>query len=502
MVRDGVEWFGAMTPNIPVQVDPPDTTPPTVTSFSPSAGATNVNANANVTVTFSEAMDAATVNGSTVELRDPSNALVSATVSYDAGSLTATLNPNASLAVGVTYTARVRGGGTDPRVKDVAGNALAADLTWTFTTAQNGSGGIKWLVTDHLGSTRMVIDETGNLEGVRRHDFAPFGEELFAGPAIRSVSNGYSADSTRQKFDAYERDSETGLDFAQARYYASLQGRFTSPDPLLSSGIIYDPQSWNRYSFTLNNPLRYTDPSGLFVWSNSLGGSLSDDQLREVANRFEGSDRQIYLDVIARRQAFRNERAQAERARDALPAGAERDSVSASLASYGAEGVVNGVSVGQGLLADNVAAEARTSYFPFDTNTNTFTAQVEVVLNNRGSGNLAIDIAHEGRHVADAQAFAGALTADLANQGVNAIAGPLNRTRYDREVRAYLVSSYVAQGLGLPNLNYGGREVWNSGWRAADRATRRSTAIDTHLRESPTYRLTPNTAEGARYIPR
>ncbi len=118
---------------------PPDTTPPTVASFSPAAGATNVSPTANVTVTFSEAMDAATLNGSTVELRDPSNALVSATVSYDAASLTATLDPTASLAPGVTYTARVRGGGTDPRVKDVAGNALDADVTWTFTTTLSGS---------------------------------------------------------------------------------------------------------------------------------------------------------------------------------------------------------------------------------------------------------------------------------------------------------------------------------------------------------------------------
>jgi hypothetical protein len=113
----------------------PDTTPPTVTSFTPAAGANNVSVDANVTVTFNEAMNATTVNGTTVELRDPSNALAPATVSYDAGSLTATLNPTASLSGGTTYTARVKGGSTDPRVKDVAGNALAANLTWTFTTA-------------------------------------------------------------------------------------------------------------------------------------------------------------------------------------------------------------------------------------------------------------------------------------------------------------------------------------------------------------------------------
>jgi methionine-rich copper-binding protein CopC len=112
------------------------TTPPTVTSFTPAAGANEVDANTNVTVTFSEAMDPVAVNVSTVELRkDQSNDLVQATVSYDAGSFTATLNPDAPLEPGVKYNARVRGGSADPRVKDVAGNALAADVTWTFTIA-------------------------------------------------------------------------------------------------------------------------------------------------------------------------------------------------------------------------------------------------------------------------------------------------------------------------------------------------------------------------------
>jgi len=94
-----------------------------------------MNANSNVTVTFSEAMDAATVNGSTIELRDPANALVPATVSYDADSFTATLDPTAPLSAGVTYTARVKGRNADQSVKDVAGNPLIADVTWTFTIA-------------------------------------------------------------------------------------------------------------------------------------------------------------------------------------------------------------------------------------------------------------------------------------------------------------------------------------------------------------------------------
>jgi hypothetical protein len=88
-----------------------------------------------VTVTFSEAMDPATVNETTIELRDQSSALVPATVSYNAGAFTATLDPTALLSGEVIYTARIKGGSTGPRVKDLAGNALAIDVTWSFTTA-------------------------------------------------------------------------------------------------------------------------------------------------------------------------------------------------------------------------------------------------------------------------------------------------------------------------------------------------------------------------------
>jgi len=55
-----------------------------------------------------------------------------------------------------------------------------------------------------------------------------------------------------------ERYAETGLDNFGARYLSSAQGRFTSPDPL--GGELTNPQSLNRYSYVLNNPLRFTDP--------------------------------------------------------------------------------------------------------------------------------------------------------------------------------------------------------------------------------------------------
>ena len=110
-----------------------DTTPPTVTSVSPTAGSTGIATTTSVSAVFSEALNAATVTGSTFQLFGPSNSLVAATVTYNSGSQTATLQPNASLAVSTTYTVVLTGGTSG--IKDVAGNALASNFTWSFTTA-------------------------------------------------------------------------------------------------------------------------------------------------------------------------------------------------------------------------------------------------------------------------------------------------------------------------------------------------------------------------------
>ena len=117
----------------------PDTTPPTVTDQNPAAGSSDVATSISVTATFSEAMDAATISTSTFELRDTNNTLVPATVTYNSGTNTAVLTPDGALAGSATYTAVVKGGSADPRAKDVAGNALVANITWSFTTATAGS---------------------------------------------------------------------------------------------------------------------------------------------------------------------------------------------------------------------------------------------------------------------------------------------------------------------------------------------------------------------------
>ena len=111
----------------------PDETPPTISSRTPASGASGVATGADVTVTFSEPMNPATINASTVELRDPSSAEVPATVSYSAAQRQATLHPSSALQNSTAYTVTVKGG--EGGVADLAGNPLAADSSWSFTTA-------------------------------------------------------------------------------------------------------------------------------------------------------------------------------------------------------------------------------------------------------------------------------------------------------------------------------------------------------------------------------
>lgn len=73
------------------------------------------------------------------------------------------------------------------------------------------------------------------------------------------------------KFTGKERDSESGLDNFEARYLGSSLGRFMSPDPM--GGKTQDPQSLNRYAYVRNNPLTFTDPSGMNFGLPCSGGN-------------------------------------------------------------------------------------------------------------------------------------------------------------------------------------------------------------------------------------
>jgi RHS repeat-associated protein len=153
--------------------------------------------------------------------------------------------------------------GDGRRVKKVVGSEVtvyvynvSGQMIAEYST-QAATGGTSYLTQDHLGSTRLVTGQAGEVK--RRYDYLPFGGELSVGR-----TSDYTGGTLKQQFTGHERDPETNLDFAQNRYYASDYGRFTTPDPSRGSVVPGNPQTWNRYAYALNNPLRYVDPLGLW----------------------------------------------------------------------------------------------------------------------------------------------------------------------------------------------------------------------------------------------
>ncbi len=144
-------------------------------------------------------------------------------------------------------------GETTVFVYDISGKLTAE---YSTVVAQSNYASIGFSTNDHLGSTRIITDTVGQV--ISRRDFSPFGED--------TNRTTYGTDSVRQRFVGYERDIETNLDFAQARMYANSLGRFSVPDPIISSVDPTLPQTWNRYVYCLNNPYKITDPSGL-IWT-------------------------------------------------------------------------------------------------------------------------------------------------------------------------------------------------------------------------------------------
>ncbi|MGB5037026.1 MAG: RHS repeat-associated core domain-containing protein [Blastocatellia bacterium] len=140
-----------------------------------------------------------------------------------------------------------------------------------------GSETIEFTTPDHLGTPRVITTGTGTIGAVMaRHDYLPFGAEISTSYARTSYSYGASND-VKQKFTSYERDPETGLDYAQARYYVSSAGRFSSTDPVaMLTERQLDPQQINLYAYARNSPLVFIDPDGLTI--NEPTGLSADDQ--------------------------------------------------------------------------------------------------------------------------------------------------------------------------------------------------------------------------------
>jgi len=117
-------------------------------------------------------------------------------------------------------------------------------------------------IDDPLGTRRAQVSATGALEAT--YQSLPFGDGLNSIP----YTNAGDDDPTENHFTNKERDTESGNDYFGARYYGSMSGRFLSPDWSAKSNdpVPYAkldaPQSLNLYSYVMNNPLNFIDPTG------------------------------------------------------------------------------------------------------------------------------------------------------------------------------------------------------------------------------------------------
>ncbi|HSW40164.1 MAG TPA: RHS repeat-associated core domain-containing protein [Acidobacteriota bacterium] len=257
----------------------------------------------------------------------------------------------------------------------------------------------------------------------------------------------------RQDSTGKERD-ETGLDYFGARYYSGPHGRFVSPDPLLNSGRPWQPQSWNRYAYTLNNPLKYVDPTGLYEWAES--GCTSGDIDCEL--KFE-NNKQLFKSALQELKKARNSFSKKSR---------EYKRLDNALTAYGEEnepGVTVGFDLLKGLSAGRTIPLGDLISFSVILDTSKWKSGQDA------SKWLACDIGHEGTHVSD-------LRREFAGEG--------SLSDFSLEYRAYETSAFVFQGLFTPPLSsstgismggvasttqsFGGSVIWNTSWIATDKA--------------------------------
>ncbi|MBK7706052.1 MAG: hypothetical protein IPN69_23340 [Acidobacteria bacterium] len=151
-------------------------------------------------------------------------------------------------------------GVTETTIFVYSAGKLVAEYSNTQVPVPNRT--TRYLTEDHLGTPRVITDSEGNV--ISRRDFLPFGEEITPDIGSRASVAAYQPtnDSVRQKFTGYQKDTETGLDFAEARMYENRHGRFTAVDPLLASGKSANPQTFNRFVYCTNRPLVCVDSDG------------------------------------------------------------------------------------------------------------------------------------------------------------------------------------------------------------------------------------------------
>ena len=305
-------------------------------------------------------------------------------------------------------------------------------------------GTVHYYFSDHLGSASVIakiVNNNNNYTVVveRDSDYLPYGTE-------RVITG---SDSNRYKFTGKERDSESGLDNFGARYDSSGLGRFLTPDPLLNSGRPWAPQTWNRYAYSQNNPLRKIDPSGLYDYDVNCKKGTAGDACRQDQKRLD--------DAVAK----------ATELLATLPKGSKQYSeLKKSLDAIGTRGDKNGVKVGFGQTGTGGPMETRGKHIQvdwakFDA---AVTAYKEYDYDVKTEVEAASQVGHEGVHLQRQTPMWAANRWDIAE---------------NIEAEAYGVQSSVSEAGNSED------RVWNNDWAStADREVLRQNAISRAAKDS------------------
>lgn len=152
--------------------------------------------------------------------------------------------------------------GTIEFVHTEEGRAFASGSSYVY----------EYMIKDHLGNTRILLNQTGTpLEST---DYYPFGKTIArGGGTVPSPLNNY-------KYNGKELQQELGLgqyDYG-ARFYDPVIGRWNVVDPKAELG-----RRWSPYNYTFNNPIRFTDPDGMWPWPPIFGGPVLTKNVAEFA---------------------------------------------------------------------------------------------------------------------------------------------------------------------------------------------------------------------------
>jgi RHS repeat-associated protein len=301
------------------------------------------------------------------------------------------------------------------------------------------SGGTFFYHSDWLGTVRLT-----------NPDQYPYSAETCTSLPFGDALTCNSTYGSNIHFTGKEHDYETGLDDFGARFDSSNFGRFTAPDPLMNSGRPWDPQTWNRYAYALNNPMNIVDTTGLYDVKCQAGDKKCRHSADQLAKAIQGLQKKV----------------------NKLKDGAQKDRLQAGLTALGTEGDHNGVFAAFGALKGDAAAVTDYSYANGQLNaTTTFDSDK---ISNSPIGELneyAIDAVHEGTHIEDA------ITEDLYGSPYNPqLAVPLpslpSLSPFSQEYRGYQTSVFAASALGLPSFSresgQTGYVLWNGSWGKVD----------------------------------